>query len=361
MQPFYRFLLLTLRQKRGTLLLLLLLTLIMLGPYIYRRWWLPAPTSMSVHLLSRHVDTSELTKRTPVFSAFDPNTVDTAQLYAMGLDNRLINQWVNFRQAGGIFYDKEDVLSLYAMTKEQYLALSPYIAFSPVTTKADAPVKQKANLWKPQEIDINLADSTTWDELPGIGGVYASRIIKYRSMIGGFDSVAQLSNVYGIDSAWVASQSHYLVVGEKPTVTTEKIEEVQYKICQLNTADSAQLVQLKGIGPVYAKRIIAYRSLLGGYYHLEQLKEVYGLGDIDHSQWAPFLSIDTLAIRRLSLNKASAATLAKHPYINTSLARFIVGYRSRAVNGFTEIEELLSSFLVDEEKLTELRPYLTVD
>lgn len=322
---------------------------------------MPAPVSMSVYILPHQVDSTEATYRVPIFSAFNPNTVDTNQLYAMGLDSRLINQWVKYRQAGGVFYEKDDVLALYAMTKEQYLALSPYITFSMGTAESDEPVKQKRAVWKPQIIDINTADSATWDSLPGIGGVYASRIVKYRSMIGGFDSVAQLTNVYGIDSAWVARQSDYLVVSAKPTVVPEKVEPVQDNICNLNTADSAQLVRLKGIGPVYAKRIIAYRNLLGGFHHLAQLQEVYGLGDKDYSQWAPFLQIDTLAIRRLSLNKASEAVLADHPYISTSLARFIVGYRSRKADGFTEIEELLSSFLVDEKKLSLLRPYLTVD
>ena len=48
----------------------------------------------------------------------------------------------------------------------------------------------------------------------------------------------------------------------------------------INTADSTAWVALNGIGPGFAKRIITYREKLGGFYQVDQLKEVYGLDSV---------------------------------------------------------------------------------
>lgn len=47
-------------------------------------------------------------------------------------------------------------------------------------------------------IDINTADTILLKSLPGIGSVYALRIVKYRNLLGGFIEIEQLKEVYGI-------------------------------------------------------------------------------------------------------------------------------------------------------------------
>ncbi|CNE18017.1 DNA-binding protein [Mycobacterium tuberculosis] len=46
----------------------------------------------------------------------------------------------------------------------------------------------------------------------------------------------------------------------------------------LNTATPDQLDDLPGVGPVLAKRIVAYRTQHGGFRSVEQLQEVSGIG-----------------------------------------------------------------------------------
>ncbi|SNS11327.1 competence protein ComEA [Actinomadura meyerae] len=46
----------------------------------------------------------------------------------------------------------------------------------------------------------------------------------------------------------------------------------------LNTATADQLVDLPGVGPVLAQRIVAYRTEHGGFRSVEQLQEVSGIG-----------------------------------------------------------------------------------
>ncbi|MBI3649142.1 MAG: ComEA family DNA-binding protein [Actinobacteria bacterium] len=53
-------------------------------------------------------------------------------------------------------------------------------------------------------IDVNTADATQLEELPGIGEVLAGAIIKYREDNGPFASVDELDNVSGIGPATLA-------------------------------------------------------------------------------------------------------------------------------------------------------------
>ncbi|MCL7750722.1 helix-hairpin-helix domain-containing protein [Guyparkeria hydrothermalis] len=46
----------------------------------------------------------------------------------------------------------------------------------------------------------------------------------------------------------------------------------------INEASEAELVTLNGIGPVYAERIVDYRSEHGRFESVDQLAEVKGIG-----------------------------------------------------------------------------------
>lgn len=49
-------------------------------------------------------------------------------------------------------------------------------------------------------VELNAADTTLLKRVPGIGTVFANRIIKFRKLLRGFYSVEQLREVYGIDN-----------------------------------------------------------------------------------------------------------------------------------------------------------------
>lgn len=46
----------------------------------------------------------------------------------------------------------------------------------------------------------------------------------------------------------------------------------------INTATAEQLTELKGIGPVYAKRIVEYRKAHGPFQKPEDIMKVKGIG-----------------------------------------------------------------------------------
>ena len=51
-----------------------------------------------------------------------------------------------------------------------------------------------------EPIDINIADTTMLQQLPGIGGAYAKWIVDYREKLGGYCETEQLLEVYRMDT-----------------------------------------------------------------------------------------------------------------------------------------------------------------
>jgi DNA uptake protein ComE-like DNA-binding protein len=130
-------------------------------------------------------------------------------------------------------------------------------------------------------------------------------------------------------------------------------------ILDINHADSTEFERFKGIGPVLSQRIIKYRSLLGGFYETQQLKEVYGMEDSVVASVSRYLTADTSAIKRLNLNTATEQELAMQPYIGRYLAKGILKYRTK-VQTIKSAEELVINGLVTEEEYKRLKHYLGV-
>ena len=94
-------------------------------------------------------------------------------------------------------------------------------------------------------------------------------------------------------------------------------------VVELNSADTTALKKVPGIGSVFAKRIIKYRELLGGFYSVEQLGEVYGIDEERYKSMKSWFSADLSAISQLPVNQLSAKELASHPYVSYKQARVI--------------------------------------
>ena len=80
----------------------------------------------------------------------------------------------------------------------------------------------------------------------------------------------------------------------------------------LNTADTTLLKRVPGIGSSFARRIVKYRDLLGGYYVVEQLQEVYGMDRERYNAIYPYFTVGT-AVRPLTLTIDS---ISYHPYLS---------------------------------------------
>jgi len=125
----------------------------------------------------------------------------------------------------------------------------------------------------------------------------------------------------------------------------------------INRADSATLEALPGIGPVLSVRIIKYRYLLGYYYRIDQLNDVYGLdeGVIEMNRYR--FTCDSTMVRKININTAAYPDLLRHPYINRSQVEAIISHR-RLSGSFADISELIRNRIFNSDELIRLEPYL---
>ncbi len=137
-------------------------------------------------------------------------------------------------------------------------------------------------------------------------------------------------------------------------VTQKKISHVE-----INTADSATLVSLPGIGPTLASRIIKYREGLGGFLSLEQLPEVYGFKEDLLFDLKERLIISPIPNAGFDINAVDYKTLSAHPYFKYSLSKAILNYRKQHGN-FKSIEEIKKIKIINDSIYNRISIYLRI-
>lgn len=145
--------------------------------------------------------------RTPELFAFDPNTADSTTLLRLGLQPWQVRNIYKYRAAGGVYRRPLDFARLYGLTRKQYLALEPYIRISADYTPAsslyqheprpsvDTVHHYRHKLSAGESVDLNTADTTLLQRVPGIGSYFARQIVNYRNRLGGFYSSRQLLEI----------------------------------------------------------------------------------------------------------------------------------------------------------------------
>ncbi len=182
-------------------------------------------------------------------------------------------------------------------------------------------------------------------------------IINYRAKGGRFKTTEDLKKIYGLTPALFQSVKPYLKIND-PDANPHP-EKVLPAIINLNTADSALLETLPGIGRILAGRIIRYRKKLGGYYCTEQIREVYGIPDSLFMKIRDRLETDTAGIKKLSLNTADEKDLAAHPYLGKYVAAGIIQYRKHQAK-IVNVNELQVNGLIEKNQFNKAKFYLSL-
>ncbi len=210
--------------------------------------------------------------------------------------------------------------------------------------------------------DPNIIEDTSWLKL-GISEKQIKVIKNYISKGGKFRIKNDFKKMYCISGEKYISLEPYLLLPDsfirENKNQIKKIREPE--LVFLDNADSVILLGLKGVGPVFASRIIRYREKLGGFYSLDQIKEVWGITDSIYQSLLPAIAIQsTIPFRFIHLNSDTFGILASHPYIKGKIAGLICNYRKQH-KSFTSIEELKQLPLITEENFLKLVPYITLD
>ncbi|MCU0439285.1 MAG: helix-hairpin-helix domain-containing protein [Raineya sp.] len=218
------------------------------------------------------------------FQAFDPNKLSKQEWLAFGLNDKIAGRIENYLKKGGKFRKKEDLKRIYDFPEDLYEALEEYIVientqFKPYR-KYDSKRKEYASSQykfdstkkytsKKKEytrvitFDLNQADTSEFKKLKGIGEKRAMTIIKYRERLGGFASLNQIDEIFGLDSVAKNSLKQYTF-----------IQTGSWKKININTANLEELKAHIYIGYKLAPIIINYRQQHGKFQSEEDLKKI---------------------------------------------------------------------------------------
>jgi len=294
-------------------------------------------------------------KSVKILFTFDPNTIIPEMLDSLDLPENVKRNILNYRKAGGRFFTSSQLRKIYGMNDSIFAAIEKYVV---IAEKTDSASSNKINLEKPITgvFDPNSADYNQLIEF-GFNKFQANNVINFRKKAGIFKNKIDLLKIYGIDSTFYRTIENYIQIENVEESINVSRKPVEIDI-ELNSADSAKLVQLNGIGSVYAKRILKYRELLGGFYSTSQLLEVYNFPEETYRKIEDNISVDTVLIRKIRLNFAEYPDLLRHPYFNKKQVEAVLNYRNK--NGsFQDIVQLKSTGIIDSETFSKVRPYLT--
>ena len=215
---------------------------------------------------------------------FDPNTITGETWKKLGLSQRTIQTILNYRAKGGQFRKPEELARIYGLRREDYDRIAPYIRIKyKEEKKPDEYVKpayssKSKNSYEP--IDINIADTAAFINLPGIGSKLASRIILFRGKLGGFHAIEQVSETYGLPDSTYQKIRAYLKIGN---TAVRKIN--------INTANLDDMKGHPYIRYKLAQAILAYRNEHGPFQKIDDLKKLMALSDDQLKKLSPYLIV----------------------------------------------------------------------
>jgi competence protein ComEA len=207
---------------------------------------------------------------------FNPNTATAAEWKELGLPDKTIGTLMKYLSKGGRIRKPEDLQKIYGFPEEAYEKLKPYIrlpengAAHPGTDKKTAPgdksyakpYREKSNQFS--KVLINHSDSVAWETLPGIGPKLAARILSYRRKLGGFHSIEQVGETFGLPDS-VFSRIRPFLVADGQNIPTK---------LDLNHASLEELQAHPYISYQLAKVIVAYRKQHGAFGHTSDLQKI---------------------------------------------------------------------------------------
>lgn len=205
---------------------------------------------------------------------FDPNTADEATLRKLGISEKVARVILNYREKGGRFRKKEDLAKIYSLPEADYQRLEPFIRIDPgqPAAKTAQPMAAAAVL-----IDINKASAEDWQRLRGVGATTAGRIVAYREKLGGFASVEQVGETFGLpDSTFqhIKSQLDFSPIFKSLAVNAAGIDEL----------DAHPYLSRKE-----ATALAAYRANHGDFKNFEDVKKVKALSSKTLEKIKPYL------------------------------------------------------------------------
>lgn len=212
---------------------------------------------------------------------FDPNRLPAEEWSKLGLSDKQIAVIHRYEERGGVFRKKEDVQKMYVIDKKLYRQIAPFIRIADAKTKSSEYDKEQSSssMLEPNpkrnstslaqvrknavRIDMNRSDTTDWKTIRGIGSTYASRIVRYRELLGGFHQLEQLSEVYGLPIERLEEWYSQMYIASP-----------MLRKIRINDMNANELQRHPYIAKKQAERIVQYRNQHGKFRSIDDMRKI---------------------------------------------------------------------------------------
>ncbi len=278
---------------------------------------------------------------------FNPNTITLDSLQLLGFSKKQALTIIHYREKGGRFRRKEDFSKMYTVSREKYLELEPYIIIP--KTEEEAPTAasvsfRRYNTEKKPAASSTSATSSTSSAASSAAATSAASNLLHTSE----NSAAENSSsaTYSSDPSPGGSSNG----GWKTPRPKVYID--------LNEADSAALLSVRGIGPYFCKAILSYRKSLGSFANIDQLLEIKGMDQEKFDRIKDQVFVHPGGILKFSIAEASRAFLERHPYIGSYNARGIALFLETHSKEECTLKALVENRILSPEDTLRLHPYI---
>ena len=224
-----------------------------------------------------------------------------------------------------------------------------------------------------KEFDPNTVDSLTLIGF-GLKPWKVKNFLHYREAGKVFRSAEDLGDTYGWTEEDVEMLASYVRVGKQYEKKEKKVEEREEWRQQaektehtsnkfhtltkvdVNTADTAMLRRIPGVGAKISEAIVRYREKLGGFYSVEQLREIKMVSP-ELLEW---MEVSSPNVQKIPINEASFQALNSHPYISYDQTKALLQY-IRLYGKVKDEQALLDTGIFTKEDVERLKPYLVYE
>ena len=131
------------------------------------------------------------------------------------------------------------------------------------TSKAPGDVPENKPRFTPKTIEVNTTDIAGFESLYGIGNKLATKIVNFRDKLGGFYSIEQVGETYGVPD------STFQKIKAQLKVDARSIRKIN-----INTASYDELNNHPYISAKLAFQVLKQRKEKGNFTAIENIKEL---------------------------------------------------------------------------------------
>ncbi|WP_367771757.1 helix-hairpin-helix domain-containing protein [Flavobacterium sp. WC2421] len=207
---------------------------------------------------------------------FNPNFITDYKGYKLGMSVQEIDRLLAYRKENKYVNSAKQFQAVTQVSDSLLNSIAPLFKFPDwVNNKkerkeyVDYKNKSIVNFPKKEKlvlIDINKATQEDLIKIYGIGEVISKRILILKESLGGFVSMDQMKDVWGLSPEVIANlDSHFKIVAVS-----------NLKKVNINNASLKEMAQFPYFKYPLAKEIIIYRSMNGNFNNIEDLINIKG-------------------------------------------------------------------------------------